>query len=236
MSIRVTLSANAGTAIEIGTSRIWVDALHDTSVPGFSTLQEQQLRQLWSSDAFQNPDAVVYTHCHPDHYSAELTEKAHLQWPEAQLFLPEKQFPRQELLCGDTLTRIVGDVELRFFRLTHECKMYQKIPHYGLIIACGDESILVPGDCAVATSELVSYVKERHFSLVLLNFPWVTLRKGRNFIKENLNTDHIAIYHIPFKEDDLQHFRPAIWMSIQQMSHDYRIYALDSFLQTLMLP
>lgn len=35
MSIRVTLSANAGVAIEIGGIRIWVDALHDVQVPGF---------------------------------------------------------------------------------------------------------------------------------------------------------------------------------------------------------
>lgn len=39
MSIRVTLSANAGVAIEIGGIRIWVDALHDVQVLGFSTLR-----------------------------------------------------------------------------------------------------------------------------------------------------------------------------------------------------
>lgn len=69
MSIRVTLSANAGVAIETGGIRIWVDALHDVQVPGFSTLRAQRLRQLWTAEAFQSPDAIVYTHCHPDHYS-----------------------------------------------------------------------------------------------------------------------------------------------------------------------
>lgn len=34
MSIRVTLSANAGAAIELGGVRIWVDALHDTQEIG----------------------------------------------------------------------------------------------------------------------------------------------------------------------------------------------------------
>ena len=69
MSIRVTLSANAGAAIELGGVRIWVDALHDTQVPGFSTLRRQQLQQLWTAEPFQAPDAIVYTHCHPDHLS-----------------------------------------------------------------------------------------------------------------------------------------------------------------------
>ena len=61
MSIRVTLSANAGAAIELGGVRIWVDALHDTQVPGFSTLRRQQLQQLWTAEPFQAPDAIVYT-------------------------------------------------------------------------------------------------------------------------------------------------------------------------------
>lgn len=38
MAIRVTLSANAGVSVELGGVRIWIDALHDTRVPGFSTL------------------------------------------------------------------------------------------------------------------------------------------------------------------------------------------------------
>ena len=36
--IKITLSANAGVCVEICGKRIWVDALHDTKVPGFSTL------------------------------------------------------------------------------------------------------------------------------------------------------------------------------------------------------
>lgn len=79
MSIRVTLSANAGVAIEIGGIRIWVDALHDVQVLGFSTLRAQRLRQLWTAEAFQSPDVIVYTHCHPDHYSQQLTTEAHLR-------------------------------------------------------------------------------------------------------------------------------------------------------------
>lgn len=76
MSIRVTLSANAGVAIEIGGIRIWVDALHDVQVPGFRPYA-QHLRQLWTAEAFQSPDVIVYTHCHPDHYSQQLTAEAH---------------------------------------------------------------------------------------------------------------------------------------------------------------
>ena len=65
MAIRVTLSANAGVSVELGGVRIWIDALHDTRVPGFSTLDSHLLQRLWSEAAFQSPDAIVsvsYTH------------------------------------------------------------------------------------------------------------------------------------------------------------------------------
>lgn len=114
MSIRVTLSANAGAAIELGGVRIWVDALHDTQVPGFSTLRRQQLQQLWTAEPFQAPDAIVYTHCHPDHYARQLTEEAHRRWPQARLLLPQKEFAEQELVSGDAYTAAVGDVGLHF--------------------------------------------------------------------------------------------------------------------------
>ena len=88
MAIRVTLSANAGVSVELGGVRIWIDALHDTRVPGFSTLDSHLLRRLWSEAAFQSPDAIVYTHCHPDHYAAHLAAEACRRWPKARLFLP----------------------------------------------------------------------------------------------------------------------------------------------------
>ena len=52
MAIRVTLSANAGVSVELGGVRVWIDALHDMRVPGFSTLDSHLLRRLWSEAAF----------------------------------------------------------------------------------------------------------------------------------------------------------------------------------------
>lgn len=181
MSIRVTLSANAGVAIEIGGIRIWVDALHDVQVPGFSTLRAQRLRQLWTAEAFQSPDVIVYTHCHPDHYSQQLTAEAHLRWPKARLILPQKEFAEQELVSGDGYTAVVEDVVLHFCRLPHESQHYTiDVPHYGLTITHGTEAILLPGDCAVASPALLPLIARQHFRLALLNFPWITLGRAGN--------------------------------------------------------
>ena len=210
MSIRVTLSANAGVAIEIGGIRIWVDALHDVQVPGFSTLRTQRLRQLWTAEAFQSPDVIVYTHCHPDHYSQQLTAEAHLRWPKARLILPQKEFAEQELVSGDGYTAVVEDVVLHFCRLPHESQHYTiDVPHYGLTITHGTEAILLPGDCAVASPALLPLIARQHFRLALLNFPWITHPKNRAFVDEILRPKHLLLCHLPFPADDVDGFIPA---------------------------
>ena len=237
MSIRVTLSANAGVAIETGDVRIWVDVVHDTKVPGFSTLCDYQIQKLWTVDAFQSPDAIVYTHCHPDHYSPQLTAEAHRRWPKARLLLPEKEFAEQELVSCDEYTAVVEDVVLRFYRLPHESQHYIiDVPHYGLTITHGTETILLPGDCAVASPELLPLIAKQNFRLALLNFPWLTLRKGRNFIKEHLCVEQIILYHIPFAEDDTEGFCPAIRAALANGGVLPSINTLDYFLETIVLP
>lgn len=235
MAIRVTLSANAGVSVELGGVRIWIDALHDTPVPGFSTLDGRLLRRLWSEAAFQEPDAIVYTHCHPDHYAAQLTAEACRRWPRARLFLPQKELAGQTLLSGREVTAAVGDAALHFYRLTHDGAAFAGTPHYGLTITCGPCSVLLPGDCAVASPELLPVVEGRPFRLALLNFPWATLRRGQTFLREHLHAAHIALYHLPFAADDTEGFRAAAERAAQGLSDAGTVHILDDPFQTLYL-
>ena len=235
MSIRVTLSANAGVAIEIGGTRIWVDALHNTHIPGFSTLNDRQGQQLWAADAFQSPDAIIYTHCHPDHYSLPLTKEACRRWPNARLFLPQKDFEEQDLISGDEYTAIAGDTVLHFYRLPHEMQNYTyDVPHYGLTISCGAEVLLLPGDCAVASPNLLPAIKQ-HTHLALLNFPWITRKTGRDFIEQHICPKHILVYHLPFAADDTANYRTAAELSVGQMPNNRCIHLLDNYLQTFVV-
>ena len=55
LRIKVTLSANTGVALDIDGRRIWVDALHDRKVPGFSTLTPSLQRELMTRNIFAIP-------------------------------------------------------------------------------------------------------------------------------------------------------------------------------------
>ena len=57
MKISVTLSANAGVVIEVAGCKIWVDAVHNQHVPGFSSVNEDLFLRLLESSAFAKPAA-----------------------------------------------------------------------------------------------------------------------------------------------------------------------------------
>ena len=97
---QVTLSANAGIALSFGGLRVWVDALHDQKIPGFSTVTPDLWAAMRAHPAFAAPDLLFFTHCHPDHFSAGLAREALDLWPEAKIVLPEDRFPGQALLSG----------------------------------------------------------------------------------------------------------------------------------------
>lgn len=201
--VSITLSANAGVAIHFGGKRIWVDALHNEKVPGFSTVDTQLQGRMLQSEAFFSPDLIVYTHCHPDHYSRGLTEAAEKLWPKAKLLLPEKEFEEQILVTGQTFSYEEGELTLRFFRLPHEGEQYADVVHYAVMLTAEGKNILIAGDCAVASAGLAQAVAGEKIDLALLDFPWLTLTKGRSFVEKTLQPANWLVYHLPFEKDDV---------------------------------
>ena len=209
MAVSVTLSANAGISLCINDKKIWIDALHNNAVAGFSTVSPELLAQMSRHEAFRAPDVICCTHCHLDHYSKELVGRARQQWPQAELILPQREFSDQILVEGESMSVQAGGVELRFFALPHEDVKYEEVPHYGAVITVDGVSVLVTGDCEMASPKLAQQIQGLSLDLALIDFPWITLPKGREFIREHINSNHLLIYHLPFAEDDRWGYRAA---------------------------
>jgi L-ascorbate metabolism protein UlaG (beta-lactamase superfamily) len=195
--IAVTLSANAGISIEIGKHRIWVDALHEDKQPGFSAVSPALYANILDSIAFQAPDYICVTHDHPDHYSRRLVARACELWPAAKLCIA-KPFKLED-----------GDLTMEFIRLPHEGAQYADVVHYGILLTVDGKHILISGDCETASPALAQAVGERQIDLAILNFPWVSLSKGRAFLTRQLKPKHILLCHLPFEADDGNGFRES---------------------------
>lgn len=214
--VKLTLSANAGLAIEIGGKRIWVDALHTRKQPGFSCVDEELQKKMLSHPAFQKPDIICYTHCHPDHYSRSLTEAACRIWPKAVLLVPAE----------DMKPFLIDDLRISFIRLPHEGQQYADTLHYGIFIRCGKESVLLTGDCAVGCEEMKGMAPQ----ICVVDFPWISLPKGRKVLLEEICPDKIVACHIPFARDDVNGYREAAAKAADLMEN---VYLLQEPLQSI---
>lgn len=215
---QVTLSANAGAALRLGRIRFWVDALHDQQVTGFSTVTPDRWSAIAAHPDFAEPNLIFYTHRHPDHFSRGLTAQVMDRWPFAEVILPEPVFAHQILLTRPHEQLILPELSVRFARLPHEGAQYAQVAHYGCVLEHDHFRVLLTGDCAVAAPELAEFLEETGpIDLALLDFPWITLRKGRQFIERYIRPRHLAVCHLPFAEDDCYSYRPAVVKAAAQV-------------------
>lgn len=227
MSVRqITFSANAGVALRLGGLRLWVDALHEEAVPGFSTLSSQLQAAVESHPDFADPNLIFCTHCHPDHFSHRLIARAMERWPFAEVILPERQFESQLLLSRPRELLVLPELSLQFVRLPHEGAQYADAAHYGCLLDHGGFRILIVGDCAVASPVLREFLLETGpVDLALLTFPWITLSRGRRFIREFIRPRHLAVCHLPFEQDDLYAYRRAALKAAEELpAEDLRLF------------
>ena len=223
---RITLICNAGIALELGRTTLWIDALHNDKAPRFSTVSPELADRLIDGGAVPPPDLLLYTHCHRDHYSQGLTARALEKWPTAHAVLPREDFPnRQTVLTGEGCSLTFRGLQLRFGRLTHQGEDFAHIPNYGVIINDHGFRILLAGDCTVDSDELEAFVGQEHIDLAILSFPWVTRPQGRETIDQLICPDRLVVFHLPFAEDDWAGLRThaAGWASYVRNIPDVRL-------------
>ena len=214
--VLVKLGANAGVSLQVAGRNIWVDALFEGVGSTFSYLRPE-LREQILSGAYGKPDYIVYTHCHADHYSRKLTQMAMEKFPDAKVFLPEQELDGQTLLTGDKFILNDGAVEISFLKLPHAGEIYADVKLYGLLISVDGCNILLPGDCDVANPSLKAAVGERKIDLVIVDFPWITKRVGKEYLQEKIMPAHVIAYHLPFEEDDANGFRLSAARAAEKM-------------------
>ena len=205
----ITLSANAGIALQFGSLRMWSDALHTEKVPGFSTVSPALAQAIRRDPHFAAPDLIFYTHCHPDHYSRALTREALTRWPQARVLLPEPGLEGQIPIRGARGHLALGSLDVEFCRLPHDGRRYADVVQYGYLLTAGGVRILAPGDCPAGCPEAEPLVNGDPPDLALLNFPWITLPRGRRFLERCLPGTRLLIFHLPLAEDDRWGYRRA---------------------------
>lgn len=243
---RVTLSANAGISVMIGDKKIWVDALHDEKNRWYSTLTEQMLEEMKESEAFCDPDIIVVTHGHSDHYSEELVKKAAFDYPDAIVLMPWRSEKPPETVSSET-----GRVITEMIKLPHEGEKDSKDSNYSCLITLSPSEnenefrILILGDTEIGSEMLCQKLEERGLisqgvsngangliDIVIADYPWAAVTRGRKMLDEVICPGHLLIYHLPFEGDDIRGLRNMTERAISRFRNISDIRLLKEFLQT----
>lgn len=231
----MTVSANAGIALALGSYRVWVDVLHQKKEPGFSTVSRALLDAMVQHRDFQAPHAICVTHCHGDHHSPELLAWAMHRFPEARIYHPDPDFPGGILLEEEAWEDSIGQLKLRFLRLPHAGKEQLQCDHYGLLLSLEGRNILFAADCETASPVLAQMVAGIEVHAAVLPFPWFTLPRGRQFLNEVLRPEQVILNHIPFGEDDCYGYREMIHREVDRNPLPMPCHILSEPLQSIHL-
>lgn len=188
---------------------------------------------------------VITTHDHPDHYSRRWTEQFLAVHPEARFIgaVNDDRAPKRTgtdsqtssiLLHGEHPTYYLPGITLEFLRLPHEGAEFAHVDNYGCLLTFPASSIsasnistpgngtsrpwrvLFLGDAKPADPAIADWISGRSVDLALLNFPWIALPKGRRFIEEHLPHTQIAVLHLPYEQDDRNHYCAAARKAAEQ--------------------
>ena len=219
LACRVTLIANCGVMIECSGAKIFSDAFHRKKTVNFSTVNEQRQLHMIKSPEFRNADAMIFTHKHADHYSHYLISQTKKLTPGIKLISPVDEFEGQTVLVSDRQHIDFGKFSADFVKLQHDGEQYADVPNYGYLLDIGGFTVFNCGDAMLCEKHLPDFLEGRKVDLALMNFPWLTLRKGRKFIEQFIKPRHLMFFHIPFEEDNISGFREACFKSLPLMEN-----------------
>lgn len=230
---RFAYTSNAGIAIKFPSALIWVDAIHDIKAPTYSTVTPEIKEHIlkdpdYVGEYMQGPDAMAFSHCHIDHFTSDIVRSAMKRWPDSEVILPEKYFPNEIYIKGDTDDIKVKDVDLKFFKTHHCTKRHHNKTHYSLLMHDGNANIFMPMDSSTSDPAMYYRAVNTNIDIAVVDFVWTLLPKGREVIMKDINPKHLLIYHLPFAEDDMHDWRGQTRESVKLLNTIDDIRILDT--------
>ena len=209
---QVRYVANSGMLVTVAGRRFLIDAPIRDGIPPYATSSAAERTRLEAARApYDNVDAILVTHWHEDHFSAEAVA-AHLSSSPRTIFVSSPEVvdrvrsvaPR--LLAarlravlpapGHSVQVDIGGVPVHVLRIRHNPTRRLPEQHVGFLIG-GPAPVLHVGDAEPAADNFVLLKSLPPVDLALLPFWYMADDANRRLVADSIRPHRIVTMHIP---------------------------------------
>lgn len=217
-SIRVTLLANSGIIVVYKDHKLLIDGTPGEIHGYFSGLSEEVLHDLLEGNKplFRDINILLYTHCHHDHFSPEVTGALVEGHRVNHLMMPDKDSKpfvklRDSIALSNTGLWLLDiplgiregygpdGIRIQAFRTRHAGEMYKDTEHYCFLVHLGSKVILITGDSDYDPEYFRTMLEDIPIYAVFINPLFLNRREGRTAIVESIRPEKVIVCHIPFE-------------------------------------
>ncbi len=232
----VLLTANAGVLICYHDKKILVDALHCEKTNRFSRVSDGLLRQIVNGEGdFADVDIALVTHDHLDHYNKNWMMRLLERNPGIELISPARDFfdrKNVHVLTRPKETLRFSGIGITCKRLLHDGSEYASVANYGYMLDVDGLHILLLGDGVMDPKAIGAFKENFTTDLALLNFPFLTLKRGRDIQARVIEAKETIFFHLPEPGDDINGYTASAQrMLLKVYQNDPSVHLLYDSMQ-----
>ena len=226
-SIVLSYIANCGFLIEMGSSKVLIDALFTDGFNFYATPDSETIEKMVEGqEPFNGVGLILVTHLHADHFDAQTVSRYMLAQPDCRLLCPQQvidelakhkksyeKYAGRVLECTpdafSSMTLQVDDLQLTAFNLVHMNQQNIHVQNIAYLIEKDGMAIFHTGDADPKQAGRFAAKKpsEYHIDIALINGAFSNYKEFKT-TSSFINADTYVGMHYPKNFFNMEHEMP----------------------------
>ncbi len=214
--IEVIYTANAGVLVSVKDTHILIDGLcKEERLIYTDTPDDLAHKIIFGAPPFKKIHALLYTHAHPDHFSASMTDALLNNHHETCLIAGKEVLEKLSADSRKAATSLAHLKEIQYPQLSvhpiktkHINRARDEVEHYAYLVKISGVTIFILGDAEPEVDNFNEVDFSTHsVDLAIAPFPYVSTFRGQRIIRDLIKPKKMIAIHFPSKEKDTYNYR-----------------------------